>query len=240
MPNLVSGHHEGFTTNTGDIVERDYSYTYIDARVNVAGHGFLGFDRRTVDEQAEVASVDPGRTTTIDYVPIARYDLNGNPTQSSTPPYLYPLAGLVQATTVDQHVGANSVSPIQKGLFERRTQTINTWAVKLSAFNRPFPYVSARSTTTYDRPVAVIGPPPESGDNGSTLFTCLGGSIVNGYGNVTADFQGCQSVSPGISVEDTVTQRHYSEDPMAWLISNPDNVKLSSTHTTPSGKCQRA
>ncbi len=86
--------HEGFVTPSNDHeVERTYSYHYNNAHMSVTGHGWLGFERRTVDMNAAnlFGSSDAlaSSATRIDYETVARYDLTGQPTQKIMWPYLY-------------------------------------------------------------------------------------------------------------------------------------------------------
>src|SRR5260221_3517409 len=54
MKGLVSAHTEGFADASGfqgELVERRYAYAYENGRIDVTGHGWLGFDKRTVTER---------------------------------------------------------------------------------------------------------------------------------------------------------------------------------------------
>jgi hypothetical protein len=98
MAGLVGSHQEGFVGSNGqDVIERSYSYSNSNARMNLTGQGWLGFDRRTVTEQ--VVGLPP-RSVTTEFEPVARYDLQGLPTQSTNPPYVYPRAGLPRIITI--------------------------------------------------------------------------------------------------------------------------------------------
>ncbi len=230
--NLVSSHVEGFTSSQGsEVDERTYTYHYVNGRMSVAGQGWLGFERRTVDMSAAAGEV----ITTTDYAPVARYDLSGNPTQTATPPYIYPFAGLVQTTTVDvlSDSGPGTIKPpLQRDFFDQRTQTVNTWAVQLSASNRPFPFVQTRTRNTYERPVTGGGfinptrPPFE--DNGSQVTTCLDSFSVDGYGNMLNGGSQCQGIESFLDEDSTVST--FVPDPTTWLISNPTNVQIFNQH----------
>ena len=94
MNGLVSAHTEGFMGSDGSpVIERRTTYRYRNARVNVTGQGWLGFDQRQEIETALDGSPGeiPYRTTTIEYQAPARFSLGGQPMSSVAPPYVYPL-----------------------------------------------------------------------------------------------------------------------------------------------------
>ena len=221
MNGVVASHKEGSIDALSNslLVVRDYSYQFVNARMNLTGHGWLGFDRKIVSMTS--GGDDAGVTVTTDYEPAARYSVSGQLTTSLKPPYLYPLAGLVNTVTVDRHVHAReALPPIQKGYYERRTQTTNTWAVEMSTLNRPFPFATSRRTVTYERPVTWIPgggqstPPFEV--NGVAMYACDGQMTPDGFGNVVLDDEGCQlidAIDTGApALESTVTTTHYTPD----------------------------
>ena len=147
MNGIVARHVEKRSDNAADggaVAERYYTYRFTNGRMNLTGHGWLGFDRREVTVTSAVAR-DAGTTTTIDYEPVVRYTPKGEIATDLSKPYLYPLAGLPRTTTVDQHVWRFDVDvpPLQSGFYERRTQIVNHWQVRQSAFVRPFPVVKS-------------------------------------------------------------------------------------------------
>ena len=146
---------------------------------------------------------------------------------------MVPSAGLPRTTTVDEHtVTPSSESPtLQNGFYERRTQTVNQWQVQQSAFNRPFPVLSARSTSTYDRPMpGGIGAPPPFEFNGTLLSSCDDHFIPDPYGNITDEYGHCTVGSSDVELSKTI--RTFTPDPSTWLISNLENIKVSNTRRT--------
>ena len=92
---LVSRHQDGFLDGTNQTqIRTTTAYRYFNARVNVTGHGFLGFDRRVVAESstpgASQESQQTVQTVTIDAQPIVRVRPNGQLADDTKPPYLYP------------------------------------------------------------------------------------------------------------------------------------------------------
>src|SRR6478752_4940437 len=136
MTGIVAGHVEKVSDPNGsETIERQYTYSYTNGRMNLTGHGWLGFDRREITFVSS-APGDAATTTTIDYEPVARYTPNGEVATDLSKPYLYPFAGLPRTTTVDNHVmDVNLFPPLQNGFYERRVQTVNHWQVRQSAFN---------------------------------------------------------------------------------------------------------
>src|SRR6185436_6394516 len=230
MNNLVSSHSEGVAQHannlTTDIIERGFAYKYQNGRTSVAGHGWLGFDRRTVIE-----TVDPGvgvqypafpnqvvRITTTEYDPPSRYTPDGQPGAGTTPPYMYPLAGLPRSTTVDESASVNGVTPpLESAPHRRRTVVRNDWGVQVSAAGRPFPAVRNRFTATYERPVPSFPPPSPDTSDGTRLSQCQETFRTDNYGNVESHGRGCDD-------EFTQTTTSFSNNPTTWLISNPTRI----------------
>ena len=231
MTGLVGSHQEGFLGSNGDVLERRYTYQNVNGRMNTTGQGWLGFDRRVITEKSGAA---PPRVVTIDYKPIARYDLQGNPTQATTPPYIYPLANLPKVITTDQ-VGDPGLlieqpPPLQSGFFSRRMRVENTWRVNLSASNRPFPFVGSRFTTTYDRAETQASPRPFD-DNGTLLTECSDSFSPDSYGNITIEDQRCQELF-GTAIERNLTIKTIIPDPTNWFVTNPKHVSVQSSRAT--------
>ena len=230
MSGLVAGHAEGALDASGSFVsERTYSYTFVNGRMNLTGHGWLGFDRRVISMSSTVLG-DGGTTTTIDYEPVARYTPGGQPATDLSKPYLYPFAGLPRTTTVDHHAfGGNFLPPLQDGLYERRIQTVNQWRVQLSAFNRPFPVIGSLVTGTFDRRLDG-GPPPPFEFNGTLLSSCNHELDTDPYGNVASDKGACRIA--GLEAEFFQTTKDFAPDPLTWLISTPEEIHIYKSQGT--------
>jgi RHS repeat-associated protein len=232
---LVSSHTEGVVSSQGNAVtERTYKYHYFNAHLSTTGHGWLGFDQRTIDFQTPVAG---GSTTTIDFEPLARFTPQGNRTSSTLPPYLYPLVGLPKTVTVDVYTdsGLSAVKPpLQSDFFDSRVQTINTWAVQESSSRLGFPITSSRDVTSYERPVAggaFLNPSrPPFEDNGIFVSECFDEYLMDAFGNVTSDKQKCQFQEEW--VEFTHTIRSFQSDTASWLITNPVHTEVISDAAT--------
>jgi RHS repeat-associated protein len=225
LNSVVSSHKESTVDAFGNVTrDREFSYTFVNARMNLTGEGWLGFDRKIVSVAGERTTGNAGTTTTVDYEPVARYDRNGKPTSSTAPPYLYPLAGLVRRTTVDQHIDSLSVQPLQSRLWERRTQTRNVWSVVMSASRRPFPFETFTETKKYERPAAEgVGPDPSPlpfENNGNQLSYCRTVLTPDAYGNIPSEYNECENVD----FERKQTTRTFELDPDNWLIGNPKTI----------------
>jgi len=248
MVGLVSGHEEGFTVSggTGKVVERQYTYTYYNARMNLTGHGWLGFDRRQTTLTVS-GDLGPKRTVTTEYEPVARYRWNSAapPSCSPTcaqdddpqPPYVYPLAGLPKTTIIDVHAQPFESSPLEEARYDRRTRIDHTWEVGSSAFDRPFPQMGARLTRVFDRPRPDLpdpleppGQPLPFEDDGLLLVDCLTHFFGDGYGNIGAQTEWCQTIQVNnpAAVERTDTFVQFTPDASSWLISNPELVTVIS------------
>ena len=231
---LVSSHTEGVVSQRNEVTERTYKYHYFNAHLSTTGHGWLGFDRRTIDLQAADAA---GSTTTIDFEPLARFTPEGDRTSNTAPPYLYPLVGLPKTITVDVYTDSGPTAvkpPLQSDFFDSRVQTINTWTVQESGSRLGFPITLSRDVTSYERPVtggAFLNPSrPAFEDNGIFVSECFDEFEVDPFGNVTSDDQKCQFQETW--VERTSTTRSYQRDTAAWLITNPVHTKVTSNPAT--------
>ncbi len=220
MNNLVSGHTEGVIDNDGtsEVVEREYKYAYWNARYNVTGHGWLGFERRRM--------LGPEATITTEAVPPVRYTLGGG-VATTTPPYVYPLAGLPARVVVDRYRGK---SELESAEFQERTRTENGWDVGLSADSKPFPKLTTRTTVVYDREVPPLTIPPtvrDFEDNGIELTDHLEEFDYDGYGNV--EFHNQRFVSRSeTAFERITTTTSFAPNAETWLISNPERTQIQS------------
>jgi RHS repeat-associated protein len=228
MQGIVASHSEGVRSASGqELIERRYTYKYWNARMSVTGHGFLGFDRRSVSEGPTGL---PGRTVTTQYEPVARYKPDGSAATTLSPPYLYPLAGLPKVVTVDQHVDPFVARPLQAAPFARRTRVWNTWSVETSASGRPYPWLDFRYSAVFDREVPddPFEPQPPFEENGLLVSNCVVDSSNDDYGNVVYSNEDCQTAGDG-ELEETNTWNTITPDPANWLIANPDQVTVGSS-----------
>jgi RHS repeat-associated protein len=233
---LVSSHKESLVAEGDEVVLKKVDYRYLNARVNLTGHGFLGFDRRTVSETTEpepgwtpeTGSEPHAQTVTIDSEPFRRTNLNGEGITVSEPPYIYPLAGLPRTVTTDAAIDHNEVpiSPVSTpgSYFRRRTRVQNAWKIRLSQHNRPFPYVESRATRIFDKE-RTSDPDIE---DGPLLTDCIETFVMDGYGNVRDQARECHA-SGGRVVERSTTTTGFEPNPGEWLISNPTSVRTTST-----------
>jgi RHS repeat-associated protein len=237
MTGLVSQHQDGFVDASNQTqLRKTTAYRYFNARVNVTGHGFLGFDRRVVAESstpgASQESQQSVQILTIDAQPIVRVRPSGDLAQDTKPPFLYPFAGLPSTITTDAKIDERAVpiSPISTGIghFRRRTRIINTWEVGLSQSALPFPRLQGSTTLTFDRERPfVIGPQAPDTEDGTLITQCDETFTTDGYGNLRTHVNTCFD-SGGRSIESTVTNNTYEPNPTDWLISNPKTTSSTS------------
>lgn len=230
MKGLVSGHSEGFKDPSGfngEIVERNYSYTYENARMNVTGHGWLGFDRRSVTETVQ----GQGRTVTTEFQPVARYTLAGIVAAGTTPPYLYPLAGLPRGVIIDQGPtlgGDATLSPLEDAPHSRRTRITNYWKVQSSADGRPFPVLNRAYTETFSRRVPEPFNDVPFEEDGDLRTSCVNlNENVDGYGNVWFNQAYCEAPELEARIERVTTETTFEPNRSRWLISNPELVTVT-------------
>lgn len=216
MHGLVSSHSEGFMSPDTHR-ERTYEYDYYNARMNVTGHGWLGFERR----ETKAFANDVLRTdTTVNFEPISRRGLADQGVGTTAPPFAYPLAGVVKKVTVDYPEVDND---LMSAAFARRTVLENTWNVQNSASARPFPVLDRRTTHEYERdPLQPIE------TNGTLLADTIDSFLVDNYGNTTfsahiANRQ-IQSSAIEFNYSDTI---YFPVDTDAWLISRPQVSRTS-------------
>jgi RHS repeat-associated protein len=220
MNGLVSRHEEGFAYPSIFVPQRVYEYKYSNARVNTTGHGWIGFDKRTIRAQGPdgipiATDYAPetefsGSVTTIEMEPVARYTLSGVQ-NATTPPYVYPFAGLPKKITVDSF---KNQSPIESAAFRRRTITESTWNVGTSSAGLPFPKVDLRVTEVFEAPA--------SSESWGLLTWCRETLQTDSYGNMTLQWEQCAG---NVS---TRTESFFSPNASAWLISNPELVLVKS------------
>lgn len=232
---LVSQYTEGFVAGSGsEKTDRIYSYRYQNARVNLTGHGWLGFDKRTVSESTD-AQV---RTVTTQFEPLARYQLNGSQASDLAQPYFYPLAGLARTVTVDEG-RMSATSAIPAGLEDvatmRRTVVTNTWDVAESGSDRPYPRLEYKSTESYSRPNGSIAEPTPWAENGHLRFGCNERfSEFNDYGDPREYSQKCHNGESESFENSSITL--FTSNAATWFVSQPKSISESSerdgvTHT---------
>jgi RHS repeat-associated protein len=237
MTGLVSKHTDGFLDgNNQTQIRKTTDYRYFNARVNVTGHGFLGFDRRVVVESstpgASQESQQSVQNLTIDAQPIVRVRPNGQLADDTKPPYLYPFAGLAGTATTDVRIDERAVpiAPISTGVghFRRRTRVTNVWAVGLSENAKPFPRLQSRLTQTFDRerPFEIGVPTPDTED-GPLIVECAEIFTTDGYGNILTHTNSCFD-SEERFIEGMTTNSTYDLNPTNWLISNPKTTSSTS------------
>jgi RHS repeat-associated protein len=225
-PDLCLRHVTGLVTSSlqaaiGPGQERVYHYTYENARMNSAGHGWLGFERTQVREATPegivVGEPEPERVTTTVFESPARYDeTTGAPLAASdaTSRYVYPLAGLPKTVTVEQQV-TTGATELEFTAHIRRTRVENTWKVQLSKLGSPFGVLDSRATEAFD-------PQFFSDPDGPPVWNCAEGFSSNEYGNIRDQTMSCGVSFLGAEFSETVTD--FTEDPDTWLISNPELI----------------
>ncbi len=224
LTGIVGTQQVGFLDNDGsEVIERTYNYSFTNARFNVAGAGWLGFESSTVSETT--GGLSGFRSTTTSYEPPARYALDGTLRTTNDPGYVYPLAGRPKTIIMEEAVTDNGsvIQPLESQAFHTVTEVDNTWEVTESASGVPFAHLKGRNTTLGNRPVAplVVGsqPPPQDAIG---LVQCSEGFTSDAYGNDKASFRDC----PFTQTNTTTT---FVPDANAWLISNPEFVTVSAS-----------
>jgi YD repeat-containing protein len=226
MQGLVSGYTAGFTYKAADGTgyfndERRYSYSYENARLSMTGHGWLGFDKVTVKEQTSGAGAQV-TTSTTEYTPATRYTPSGTVATGTSPPYLYPLAGLARVVTIDQ-TGNEAAETLENAVYNRRTRRMNFWAVARSADGRPYPTLQDATTLTFSRPAAAL--PSEDGSLRTSCFQI--NNQFDGYGNALYTEQVCYRGELELELTATLFGP-FALDRSEWLISHPVSARVSS------------
>lgn len=239
---LVSSHTEGFAdtsvqggTHVGERVERSYQYTYENARVSATGHGWLGFEKRTVAETVNNLNAeltDRLTSVTTKFLPPFRYRPSGGAMAANEvdPPYLYPLAGMQDVTITDQtkpnSVGHSSIEDIGHS---RRTVVSQNWDVKASADGRPFPELLWTITQSYSRDLPEFGDAMPFEENGDLRITCTDENFLfDGYGNVVQNSKSCGQGEEIFERLDTTTD-FDPPNTANWFIANPNRIATTST-----------
>jgi RHS repeat-associated protein len=238
MQGLVSGYTTGFTYKTADGIgyfngERQYSYSYENARLSMTGHGWLGFDKVTIKEQVGVSAAQV-TTSTTEYTPATRYRPSGA-LATTAPPYLYPLAGLPRVVTVDQTgYGGDAPPTLEDAAHSRRTRRTHLWAVAKSADGRPYPILQRADIFTFSRPISgPNGAPLAPDDDGLVRTRCYeSNGDLDGYGNALSTARACTQHWSGdapLQLERTSTEVvSFLRNRFDWLISHPSNAHIES------------
>ena len=104
---------------------------------------------------------------------------------TSTERYLYPLVGLPRVITIEQG-RPSEPSPLEDGVYRRREVSDNLWTVEVSESGRPFPHLSRRITSTYQKGfVPQLPPAPPIEGEERLQIVCQEGFDVDLYGNQT-------------------------------------------------------
>lgn len=230
MKGLVSSHTEGFADSSGfsgEIDERFYSYTYENARVDLTGHGWLGFDKRTVSETVG----DQSKMVTVQFEPVRRFKPDGIEATNTTPPYLYPLVGMPAVTTIDETAGfGQAQSVLEDAAHSRRTVVTQFWDVQMSAQSRPFPVLRASQTQSFSRRVpTLLGEVVPFSENGVERTRCWDRNFeIDTYANVEHNLKYCELPRLEYVLEELRTRTTFQPNADEWLISTPDSVTITS------------
>ncbi len=230
---LVASHYEGVIDAQGAAQnERLYSYKYENARVDLTGHGWLGFDKRSVSMSTVPATSSVTVTT---YSPIPQQTSPNGEQNVGTVPYFYPTAGLPSAVIVDRAPGSAGASPLEVERNSTRTRIDNEWEVVQSGtvsggVGRPYARLKQRTNREFARPAPiVIGSPPfPFGFNGTLSTQCTEGFGYDGFGNRLIRDEFCQHASEVSSaLEETHEVTTFVPNIDDWLISNPREVRVT-------------
>jgi len=248
MSGLVSSHTESFDDPTvlggeriGPHLERSYRYTYEDGRINVSGHGWLGFGRRAVTETVFLPQsdgfIDQQTRVTTEFLAPARYKPSGALMDATDTawPYLYPLAGMPSMITTDRGMPGSlaqsttlAQSPIEDGGHSRRTAVRQNWGVHMSADHRPFPVLNYSETKTFSRSVPVDDTAAFDQD-GAPRTDCVDSNLFfDGYGNVTDNKKYCGVADDIFETLETTTS-YDQADTTNWFIADANRITTISS-----------
>jgi RHS repeat-associated protein len=175
------------------LVDRVFTLRYESGRTGLFGRGWLGFDRRLIEE------------TTASGALIERNEIReDNRTFSDG---IYPFAGLEQERVVTT---PSARSPIERLRSRRVSTTFQNWNTRLSSAGVPFPFVDDRTQWTQD--VFSEG----SGDL-PTVFT---DTDVDEYGNVTREEISVEW--QGTVASTTTVETDFDIREGAWLLNLPE------------------
>lgn len=232
MHGLVTGSTEGVMDGATETAERVYTYRYRNGRMNVTGHGWLGFESRKVS----VTGAGTDKSVTTEYWPPIRTGLKGEPkvgVDADKPPYLYPYAGLVRSVTIDENTTRrDSSSPLEKGNYghRRRSRIENHWTARESAEHTTFAKLDSRTTTVFEREGQVFEPEPDLQD-GSVLYSCAESfELDDGYGNVGRHSTDCREGN-GRPITFERADTEIVPNPATWTLSNPMSVSVTAARS---------
>ncbi len=190
---LVTSFRVGHEDDSGPMV---VGRRYENGRINLAGHGWLGFDRR--EERVRASGIVSD--TTVEFGRPEPVSLGGSH-------YFYPKAGLPREITTTQPLQSSMHAPAGT----RTTRVVNHWQLVNSAQGRIFTQVHSRRTYVSEE---WEGQPPRGVSRVDELFQ------VDAYGNVTL-YETRLVHGDDQSFETRRTFADYSRNEAEWLMGNP-------------------
>jgi RHS repeat-associated protein len=215
---VVKSHTESLVNGTQTQVQKNFAYAYHGALADIAGYGWLGFDKRTITVTDALG--EPLGETTLTYKDPPLW----TPSEMFLP-YTYPTAGRLESmkTSLPAVAGNDFTSSIPLS-----TTTTFDWQQGTSRFDRPFAYLAGRQTRTQT-----------DGVGGRSLHERLETFTPDDFGNITNetvvehDLQGYLPPTPlaGSETLTTVSRDFQITQPLIddWLISLPRSVVVTST-----------
>jgi RHS repeat-associated protein len=225
MTGVVSSVQYGYVEDNQDQIEKTDTYNFTNAHVSVAGAGWLGFESRRVDE-SDFSGNSIFRTTTTQYELPQRYGRDGSPRTDTNSGYIYPLTGHVHSVTTVQRVSGTPgiAMPLESADFEQVTEVDNHWSVSQSTASVPFVELDERDTTVSAQQVdpIALGQQPTPHDP-IVVATRTETFQTDGYGNVYS------ASDADVSETRTTTTTFWPADEDNWIVSNPQDVTITST-----------
>ena len=202
---LVSSHIVSYdrSPSDGSVLDRDFKYRYEDGRMGLFGRGWLGFQKRVVEEFSPDDQL------------ISRTEVSEDNGSFNLVSKLYPFAGLEQTKLVISEVAS---SPISSGQSRKETHRVNFWTEKVSSKGRPFPFIDE----TVERVAEYTGARDTVHPISTTRHILTG----DPYGNVT--HRQTEVLGPtGELVSSSTVNAPFEIRVEPWLINLLDSVTVT-------------
>ena len=190
-------------------IDRTFVLRYEGGREGLLGRGWLGFDRRIIEERTQ-------RGEESDQALVQRTEVTEDNRTFDQELLYYPFAGLENLRITSTPVAGSALATAPS---KRVTRRENVWIVKTSTAHRPFPFLDNSTELTSEF----------AGSTAHRISSTLSLYDGDSYGNVTLSDTRLHGPNVGELISQTVTDSPFEirDDDDVWLVSLPDRVTVT-------------